>query len=149
MVFRWMMIDRYTALTSTASPANCPNATGLTLFKSTSPTIPDVVAKAKAALTAEESAVVQAALGNVQYKWARERQPDGKFIDKSFDGMLKDIEKAEGTAAMKNFIYDVSSTCTAPTLTRLSTGCDSSRRLGGSSSSRANWDSIAAIALWR
>jgi len=28
------------ALTSTASPANCPNATGLTLFKSTSPTIP-------------------------------------------------------------------------------------------------------------
>jgi hypothetical protein len=41
-----------------------------------------VVAKAKAALTAEESAVVQAAFGNVQYKWARERQPDGKFIDK-------------------------------------------------------------------
>jgi hypothetical protein len=69
---------------------------------------PDVVAKAKAALTAEESAVVQAAFGNVQYKWARERQPDGKFIDKSFDGMLKDIEKAEGTAAMKNFIYEVS-----------------------------------------
>jgi hypothetical protein len=29
---------------------------------------PDVVAKAKAALTAEESAVVQAAFGNVQYK---------------------------------------------------------------------------------
>ena len=110
---------------------------------------PDVVAKAKAALTAEESAVVQAAFGNVQYKWPRERQPDGKFIDKSFDGMLKDIEKAEGTAAMKNFIYEVSYTCTAPTLTRLSTGCDSSRRLGGSSSSRANWDSIAAIALWR
>ena len=53
---------------------------------------PDVVAKAKAALTAEESAVVQAAFGNVQYKWARERQPDGKFIDKSFDGMLKDID---------------------------------------------------------
>jgi hypothetical protein len=110
---------------------------------------PDVVAKAKAALTAEESAVVQAAFGNVQYKWARERQPDGKFIDKSFDGMLKDTEKAEGTAGMKNFIYEVSYHMHSATLTRLSTGCDSSRRLGGSSSSRANWDSIAAIALWR
>jgi hypothetical protein len=88
-----------------------------------------VVAKAKAALTAEESAVVQAAFGNVQYKWARERQPDGKFIDKSFDGMLKDIEKAEGTAAMKNFIYEVSDHMHSATLTRLSTGCDSSRRL--------------------
>ena len=38
----------------------------------------------------------------------RHPPPDGKFIDKSFDGMLKDIEKAEGTAAMKNFIYEVS-----------------------------------------
>jgi hypothetical protein len=61
--------------------------------------------------------------------------------------MLKDIGKAEGTAAMKNFIYEVSYHMHT-TLTRLSTGCDSSRRLGGSSSSRANWDSIAAIALW-
>ena len=67
-----------------------------------------MVAKAKAALTTEESAVVQAAFGNVQYRWARERLPDGKFIEYSFDGMLKDIEKAEGTAAMKNFIYEVS-----------------------------------------
>ena len=31
-----------------------------------------------------------------------------RFIEYSFDGMLKDIEKAEGTAAMKNFIYEVS-----------------------------------------
>ena len=64
---------------------------------------PDVVAKAKAALTAEESAVVQAAFGNVQYKWARERQPDGKFIDKSFDGMLKDIALTRLVDGLRQF----------------------------------------------
>lgn len=41
--------------------------------------------------TAEDSAVVQAAFGNTSYRRARERQSDGKFVDYSFEDMLKDI----------------------------------------------------------
>jgi len=52
--------------------------------------------------------VVEAAFGNAHYKWARERQSDGKFLDYSFEAMLKDIQKAEGTRATKDFMYDVS-----------------------------------------
>jgi hypothetical protein len=69
---------------------------------------PRVVADATAALTNEDSAVVQAAFGNVLYRWARERQSDGKFVEYSFEDMLKDIEKAEGTGATNDFMYDVS-----------------------------------------
>lgn len=110
---------------------------------------PDVVAKAKAALTAEGSAVVQAAFGNVQYKWARERQPDGKFIDKSFDGMLKDYR--EGGRHGRDEELHLRSELPHAQRPR-SRDCRRARQfetLGGSSSSRANWDSIAAIALWR
>jgi hypothetical protein len=108
-----------------------------------------VVAKAKAALTVEESAVVQAAFGNAQYEWALEGQPDGKFIDYSLDRMLKHIDKAEGTAAMKSFIYEVSYHMHTAHAHATADGMRQFKTLGSSSSSRANRDSLAAIALWR
>jgi hypothetical protein len=108
VVFRWMMIDPVYRLDLYGLSSKLFVRHWDHLVQEHFSGEPDVVAKAKAALTTEESAVVQAAFGNAQYKWARERQPDGKFIEYSFDGMLKDIEKAEGTVAMKNFIYEVS-----------------------------------------
>lgn len=108
VVFRWMMIDPVYRLDLYGLSSKLFERHWAHLVQEHFANQPDVVAKAKAALTTEESAVVQAAFGNVQYRWARERLPDGKFIEYSLDGMLKDIEKAEGTAAMKHFIYEVS-----------------------------------------
>jgi hypothetical protein len=108
VVFRWMMIDPVYRFDLYGLSDKLSQRHWAHLVQEHYANESDVVAKAKAALTAEDSALVQAAFGNVHYNWARERQPDGKFVDKSFAGMLKDIEKAEGTAAMKNFIYEVS-----------------------------------------
>jgi len=61
VVFRWMMIDPVYRLDLYGLSSKLSQRHWLTLFKSTSPTIP-TWSKAKAALTAEESAVVQAGL---------------------------------------------------------------------------------------
>ena len=69
---------------------------------------PDLVATAAAALTPEDLAVVRAAFGNTEYRWARERRPNGTFHDFSLQTMLDELEKKDVSTAAKGFVYDVS-----------------------------------------
>jgi hypothetical protein len=108
VIFRWMMIDQPYRLDLYCLSSALFKRRWTQLVAQHFSREPDVVATANAALTAEDSAMVEAAFGNVQYRWARERQSDGKFVDYSFEVMLKDIEKAEGTSATTDFMYNVS-----------------------------------------
>ena len=108
VIFRWMMIDPVYRLDLYGLSSKLFLRHWAHLVHEHFSDQPELVAKAMAALTPEESALVQAAFGNVQYRWSRERQPDGKFAEYSLDEMLKDIKKADGAAATKNFIYEVS-----------------------------------------
>ncbi len=108
VIFRWMMIDQPYRLDLYCLSSALFTRRWTQLVVQHFSHESRVVADANAALTAEDSTVVQAAFGNAHYKWARERQSDGKFFDYSFKDMLEEIEKAEGTSATKNFMYDVS-----------------------------------------
>jgi len=108
VVFRWMMIDQPYRLDLYCLSSQLFKRRWTQIALQYFSHEPDIVAKASAALTTEEAAVVDAAFGNVRYTWARERQPDGKFAEYSFDGMLKDIQTAEGSAVSNDFMYDVS-----------------------------------------
>ncbi|MBI3048078.1 MAG: hypothetical protein HYY76_07170 [Acidobacteria bacterium] len=108
VIFRWMMIDQPYRLDlyclSSALFKRRWTQLAVQHFSHES----RLVADAKAALSAEDSAVVEAAFGNVAYRWTRERQLDGTFVEYSFEAMLKDIQKADGTSATNDFMYDVS-----------------------------------------
>ena len=95
VTFRWMMIDRPYRLDlyclSSALFRRRWTQLAIQHYSQES----RFVAEANAALTAEDSAVVEAAFGNTPYKWVRERQCDGTFVNYSLEAMLKDIEKAE------------------------------------------------------
>ena len=108
VIFRWMMIDRPYRLDLYCLSSALFKRRWTQLAVQHFPHESRLVAEANAALTAEDSAVVEAAFGNVHYKWARERQCDGKFVKYSFEAMLKDIQKAEGASATNDFMYEVS-----------------------------------------
>lgn len=107
VIFRWMMIDQPYRLDLYCLSSALFKRRWTQLAVQHFSHEPRVVADANVALTAEESAIVQAAFGNTFYRWARERQSDGKFVDYSFEDMLTDIEKAEGTSATNEFMYNV------------------------------------------
>lgn len=108
VIFRWIMIDQPYRLDLYCLSSGLFRRRWTQLAVQHFSHEPGVVADANAAFTAEDSAVVQAAFGNALYRWARERQSDGKFLDYSVGDMVKDIEKAEATSATKDFMYDVS-----------------------------------------
>ena len=91
VIFRWMMIDQPYRLDLYCLSSALFRRRWTQLAVQHFSHEPRVVAEAAAALTAEESAVVEAAFGNVHYNWARERQSDGTFVNYSFEKMLKDI----------------------------------------------------------
>ena len=107
VIFRWMMIDRPYRLDLYCLSSALFKRRWTQLAVKHFSHEPSVVAQANAALTAEDSAVVEAVFGNVAYKWARVRKCDGKFVDYSFEQMLKDIQKAEGPSATDDFMYEV------------------------------------------
>ena len=107
VTFRWMMIDQPYRLDLYCLSSALFKRRWTQLAVQHFSHEPSVLAEANAALTAKDSAVVEAAFGNVRYKWARERQCDGTFVDYSFEAMLKDIQKTEGTSATNDFMYDV------------------------------------------
>ena len=107
VIFRWMMIDQPYRLDLYCLSSALFRRRWAQLAVQHFSHEPRVVAEADAVLTAEESAVVEAVFGNVHYNWARERQSDGTFVNYSFEKMLKDIEKLEGTSATNDAMYKV------------------------------------------
>jgi hypothetical protein len=105
VIFRWIMLDIPYRLDLYCLSTVLFKRRWTQLVQQHFSNEPDVIAKAR--LTAEETAVADAAFGNTTYKWARERQPNGKFSDYSFDLMLKEIEKAEANLSNAGFMYDV------------------------------------------
>ncbi len=107
VIFRWMMIDLPYRLDLYCLSSALFKRRWIHLAVQHFAHDSRLVADANAALTAEDSAVVEAAFGNVHYKWARECQCDGRFTDYSLEKMLKEIQKAEGTSATNDFMYEV------------------------------------------
>ena len=108
VIFRWMMLDRPYRIDLYCLSSALFKRRWTRLAVQHFSHEADVVARAKAAITLEDAAVIEAAFGDAHYRWARERQPDGRFVDYSLKAMLKDIQKTEGTGATKDFMYDVS-----------------------------------------
>jgi hypothetical protein len=105
--FRWMMLDQPYRLDLFCLSSGLFKRRWTQLVHKHFSQEADVVAQANAALTAEDSAVIDAAFGNTPYKWARERQPDGGFHKYSFETMIKEIEDADSTTVTKEFMYEV------------------------------------------
>jgi len=105
VVFRWIMLDLPFRLDLYCLSTVLFKRRWTQLVQQHFSNQPDILAKAQ--LTSEEAAVADAAFGNTAYRWARERQPNGKFSDYSIDAMLKDIEKAEANPSNAGFMYDV------------------------------------------
>jgi Family of unknown function (DUF5677) len=68
---------------------------------------PDVVAMAEQSLDSSDAALVQAAFGNTNYRWARERKQDGRFEDFNVEKMMKEIAVGDGSNPPSHFLYDV------------------------------------------
>lgn len=106
VIFRWMMIDLPYRLDLYCLSTVLFRRRWTQIVQEHFSHEPEAVANAK--LTAEETAVADAAFGSTKYRWARVRQPDGKFKDYSFDAMVKDIEQEEAALSHEGFLYDVS-----------------------------------------
>ena len=149
VIFRWMMIDQPYRLDLYCLSSPLFRRRWAQLAVQHFSHEPRVVAEADAALTAEESAVVEAVFGNVHYNWARERQSDGTFVNYSFEKMLKDIEKLEDTSATNDVMYNVIYFMHSAHAHATTDGMRQFRTLGSEQFLRVNLDSTAATAQWR
>jgi hypothetical protein len=107
VVLQWMLLDPVYRLDLYCLSSDLSKRHWIELSRQYFPRELDLIDQMERSLSRDDRAVVDAAFGQSKYKWARERQPGGKFKDFSLDDMLAEIAAIDGSATSDGFIYDV------------------------------------------